>query len=194
VRVAERNRERVRLILADQTRLGQEPSHHEHHLLLRRGTLAHHGELHLGGRVFVDGRSPLPCREEDHPPNVPDLEGSERTLPDEGGFHGDLVRPDLVQERDEAVVDGEEAVGEWEGGAGGDNPGALVVDAGPVEEEKAEAGDPAPGIDPEDPDGPGPCLRRQAGRGFARLNVRPRTPCSLARPSPAIGAWRGGPS
>ena len=184
--MTERDRERVRFILADRTHLGQEPSHHEGHLLLGRGPLPHDSKLHLRGRVLVDGGSPLAGGQEDDPPHVPDLERGQGALPHEGRLHGDLVGLELVQDPEESVVDGEEAVGERKGGARGDHAGTLVADAGPVEEEEPEAGDAAPGIDTENPDGP------RGGRDTPDIRRR-EAGDSLALP-PAIRASRGGPS
>ena len=113
------------------------------------------------------------------------LKRGEGALPDERGLHGHLVGPELVQEREEAVVDGEETVAERKGGARGDHARALVMDAGSVEEEKAKTGDPAPGIDPENPDRAGAHLRRYDGRG--RLDGLSTTPGPTR-------ASRGGPS
>lgn len=200
--MTERDRERVRFILADRTHLGQEPSHHESHLLLRRGPLPHDGKLHFRGRVLVDGGSALAGGQEDHPPDVPDLESGQGALPDERRLHGDLVGLELVEDPEESVVDGEETVGERKGGARGDHAGALVVDASPVEEEEPEAGDAAPGIDTENPDGPRgrrdtPDIRRRDTRGCRRRDARDfrrrEAGDSLALPPVAIRASRGGP-
>jgi len=194
--MTERDRERVRFILADRTHLGQEPSHHEGHLFLRRGPLPHNGKLHLRGRVLVDGGSPLVGGQEDDPPDVPDLESGQGTLPHECRLHGNLVGLELVEDTEESVVDGEETVGERKGGARGDHAGALVADAGPVEEKEAEAGDAAPGVDTENPDGPGDrCDTRDFRRRDAGGPRRREARDGLALPpAPAIRASRGGPS
>ena len=63
--MTQRDRERVRLILADGAHLGQEASHHEGHLLLRGRPLAHDRELHLRSRVLVNGGPPLAGGKED---------------------------------------------------------------------------------------------------------------------------------
>ena len=70
------------------------------------------------------------------------------------------------------------------------------MDAGPVEEKEAEAGDAAPGIDTENPDGPGGWgdtrdIRRREAGGPRRREAGD----SLALPpATAIRASRGGPS
>jgi len=117
MRMAERDRERVRLILADRTRLGQEASYHEAHLILGRRPMADDRELHLGSRVLVDRRSVLAGGEQDDPADMADLEGGQRALSHERRLHRHLVRPELVEDRDEPVVDGKEAVAEGKAGA-----------------------------------------------------------------------------
>ena len=83
-----------------------------------------------------------------------------------------------VQEREEAVVDGGESVGEGQRGLWGEYAGAFVEDPASVEAHEAEAGEAASGVDAEN--------ERSARRPPSRAR-HARAPDHRA----TAGSWRG---
>src|SRR5262245_42749838 len=112
MRMAKRDRERVRLILTKRPRSRKEPAHHEADLVLGRRALPDNGELHLWRRVLVNVRAALAGRQQYDAPNVADLERGMRALPNEGSLDRDFLRARLLQDLHQTLENREQAVGE----------------------------------------------------------------------------------